>query len=460
MTGETAALARFTSALAFTDLPDDVVATAKLAIRDAVGVALFAARLEWSEIAAAHAVATSGAGPATVWGRAESLAPPAAALVNGCCVHGVEMDDRSAELDLHAGAAVVPAAWALVEARGGSGQDLLRAVVAGYEVAYRVARATKGAITPRFYGDSIRTICGAAAAAAAALGLDAERTGHALGVVGSMAGGLLEYRLDAHATMVKRLQGGGWPAFCGVTAAMLAARGLTGPATVLEGRHGLVRAFATEASPDVGALTAALGTGFEISAWETKPYAARGGYNSTIDAVTALLREHGVDPAAVDRMVIGCSTKIAPATHTAPRSVMAAQYDLRFVAAAAMFLDLRDPGVWSAEVVDDPRIVALLPRIHVEIDPEIERIYRTTNDHGGARVRLDLSDGRSLQRQVRHATGTPDNPMSPEELGGKFALLAGRAVRGERLAELTERLDALEKQPDLGALGRLMKIMV
>ncbi|WP_214110825.1 MmgE/PrpD family protein [Acrocarpospora catenulata] len=442
-------LAEYVANIKYDDLPADVVEAAKTAIRDALGVALFSVHLPWTETVTEFARETSGLGGATLWGRAQQLAPPGAALVNGTAAHGIEMDDRSAALDLHNGAPTIPAALACAEHSGASGRDLIVAVVGGYEVAYRVARATQGGIT-RFYWVSIRSLFGATTAAALALGLDAPGLVNALGIAGSMASGLLEHTQDPKGTMVKRLQGGGWPSQAGVTAAMLAARGFTGPSSVLEGRHGVCRAFCTEKEPNIPALTAALGEDYEIRGWETKPYAAVGHLHSTIDALAELRAREGFDPAEVRRIEIRTSTKVLPNFDPqAPRSIMAAQRGLAFVAAAALFYDLRDAGVWTEEIVSDPRITALLPDIEASMDPEIEEIYQATNDHGGVRLTATTADGTRWDAHVRHAIGTLANPMSRDQLIGKFELLAQRNLPLDQVRGLSGYLDGLDGEKDL-----------
>ena len=204
------------------------MSNAKLAIRDTIGVALFASGLPWSRIAFEFAKESGGDGRVSLWGSDARTTAPSAALANGTAAHGIEMDDRSHDLDIHNGAPTVPAAVALAEHAGRSGKDLILAVACGYEVGFRMARATQRGID-RFYWVSIRSIFGATAAAAKVLGLDQWSTVNAFGIAGYMASGLWEHTHDPHGTMIKRMQGGGWPANCAVTAALLAQKGFTGP---------------------------------------------------------------------------------------------------------------------------------------------------------------------------------------------------------------------------------------
>ncbi|MGB3484590.1 MAG: MmgE/PrpD family protein [Mycobacterium sp.] len=453
---ETEQLSEYIAGLKYEDLPPAVVEQAKIAIRDAMGVALYSANLPWTTIVSEFAGESGAPGPATLWGRPGSLSAPAAAMVNGTAAHGIEMDDRSAALDLHAGAPTIPAAIATAQYRGASGRELITSVVAGYEVAYRVARATQGTIT-RFYWVSIRSILGAATASAVANRLDANGLVNTLGIVGSFASGLLAHMQESKGTMVKRLQGGGWPSQAGVTAALLAGRGFTGPSTILEGEFGICSAFSTEKAPNLEALVADLGSSFEIAGWETKPYAAVGHLHSTIDAISELRSRAGFDPAKVTDIQVACSTKITPnVDNNPPQSLMAAQRSLNFIAATALFYDLRDAGTWREEIIEDKRLINLVPRVTTEVDPEIEKIYHATNDHGGVRVTVTMEDGSTHTAAVRHAVGTLANPMSKDQLVGKYSLLSERTLPAEQVQALSAWIDNLDQHENLDGLDSLV----
>ncbi len=343
-------LAEYVANLRYEDLPAHVIEMAKLSIRDIVSVALFASDLDWTMMAAAMAREAECAPVASVWGHGWKTSAPYAALVNGTAAHGIEMDDRSHNLEIHNGAATVSAAIAMAERCGRSGRDIILGVVCGYEVAFRVARATRGGIWPRFYSDGIRSFWGAAAAAGKLLELDKKGMVYTFGITGSMASGLMEDTLDPFGTMVKRLQGGGWQGYSGVTAALLAQQGLTAPRAMIDGEDGFCNSFCTVKEPDLELLTRDLGEDFEMLHWETKPYATRGAYHSAIDAVKELRAEHGVQAEQVERIVMGASSRIAGNSNVGkPDSVMAAQYNLPFVISAAFRHDLANPAIWNEQ---------------------------------------------------------------------------------------------------------------
>ena len=447
--GATRQLGRHLAALTYGDLPDDVIGTACLAIRDIVGVGLFASQLEWSRIAADYAVQASGPGSATIWGLDRTVTAPFAVLANSTAAHGIEMDDRNSFVGIHNGAPTVPTAVALAEQLGSTGRDVILAVVCGYEIGFRVARATRGAIKPRFHPDSIPTYFSSVVAAAKMLRLTEDQLVNAMGIVGGMVGGLLEFANDPSGTMVKRLQGGGWSAYSGVNAALLAAKGLTAPGTILEGPRGFIRSFATSGDVDMDALTRGLGDDFEIRNWETKYYASRGGYSSALTGLTTLRTETTFEADDVASIDVGIpSALFEKAAGSAPRSVMAAQYHLPFVVAVSFFHDLRDPSMWVDGVLDEPPVIDLMRRVNVHPDEAMDELATVKGQRAASRIQVTLRDGTVLDTTVRAGKGTKANPFTREEIEAKFRLLAGRVVPEVDV----NRLDAMLQ--DLTESGR------
>ncbi len=186
----------------------------------------------------------------------------AAAFANGVLAHAFELDSlRKPGAGVHPGAVLVPAALATAQERGAGGRALVAALVAGCEILFRVGKATKHTPESRgFHAPGLTGPFGAAVAAGHIAGLDAAAMTNALGIAGSLGGGLLAFAKSGNGGMVKRLHLGR-AAESGVLAARLAAHGFTGPDTVLEGEFGFLDAYCTDT--DVGALTAGLGERYE-----------------------------------------------------------------------------------------------------------------------------------------------------------------------------------------------------
>jgi 2-methylcitrate dehydratase PrpD len=237
-------LGTFAAATTAATLPAAARTTVKRLIYDVAGLCVAARNTGY--VAAARASAAS-AGNATAIGHAGGFGPYDAALVNGTAAHGEDYDDTFEGGPVHAGAVIVPAVLAAAEHRGLGGDAVVRGNAAGVEIMCRMSLVAPQA-PPKacFHPPALFGAPAAAVGVAAALGLAPGRIAHAIGIAGSLAAGIIEYLADGSST--KRLHAGA-AAQSGLRAALLAEGGFTGPATVLEGKHGFYRAFAPSKTP-------------------------------------------------------------------------------------------------------------------------------------------------------------------------------------------------------------------
>src|SRR5438067_3809841 len=271
MAGETVRLAEYAAGLRYQDLPGEVVAAAKDAIIDTVAACICGAALPWSRIVIDYAERTGPGGTSRILGRGSAVQAPAAALANGALAHAFELDSLTRPgAGAHPGATVLPPALAIAQQQGGiSGRSLIAAFVAGNEIMIRIGRATGHTNEARgFHAPGTTGPFGAAVACAHLLGVDATKMTNAIGIAGSLAGGLLEFA-KGDGGMVKRLHLGR-ASEAGVLAASLAASSFTGPRTVLEGQFGFLRVFCTEFEETE--LTNRLGRDFVTASTVLKRY--------------------------------------------------------------------------------------------------------------------------------------------------------------------------------------------
>src|SRR6516164_9866502 len=240
--------ARFCADLDYEALPRVAVDRVKHFFIDYIGIALHASTLDSSRPARTFAAARPIPGGATLLGRPDPVHAAWAALANGMAAHSMELDDTFLPGSIHNESFVFSPTVALAEECGASGKRFLAAVVAGFEVACRVAAALKPAVTNRrgFHPTGTTGALGAAAAAGTLLGLDATQMTVALGVACSQAAGLLEFVTDGAWT--KRFHGG-WASHAGMIAAELAQHGITAPPTSIEGKFGYLHAYSGDPLP-------------------------------------------------------------------------------------------------------------------------------------------------------------------------------------------------------------------
>ncbi|MFN0070701.1 MAG: MmgE/PrpD family protein [Chloroflexota bacterium] len=453
----TRALAAFSARLQFEDLPADVVQRTKDLFLDFLGVALRGATTDSGITMARVAAELSAEGPASVIGFAQSAAAQYAALVNGTSSHSIEMDDVTTISSLHPGVAAFPTVLALAEEIDAAPRDVIAAAVAGYEVIMRVGEAINGseAYKVGFHPTAVAGVFGAAAASASLLKLDEERTAHALGIAGSMAAGSMEYLTDGAWT--KRLHPG-WAAHSGILAAKMARAGYVGPTTILEGPHGFLTGYTRTASPE--RLTDGLGEQFKLLETNIKVHACCRYMHGPIDCVLRLGAQHDLEPQQIQSIVCfvltgGRSLVADPlADKQNPTNTVDAQFSMPFGAAVAVVKRSAGLDAFAQEVVDDPAVRALLPKITCESDPSLDALFPA---RWPARVVIRLTDGRDLRHEILDPRGSESEPLGWDDLAAKFTELTSPIVDESRRDAIIEGVDALDRATSLRPLGRLLR---
>ena len=441
MAQETVRLAEYAAALRYQDLPTEVVRRAKDCITDTVAAIICGSALPWSRIVIRYAERTGPGGKSQILGSGgAAVQANAAALANGALAHAFELDSLTRPgAGAHPGATVLPPALAVAQERGSSGRDLIAAFVAGNEVMIRIGRATGHTNEARgFHAPGTTGPFGAAVAAAHLLGLGPEAMTNALGIAGSLAGGLLEFA-RGNGGMVKRLHLGR-ASEAGVLAASLAADDFEGPRTVLEGEFGFLKVFCTKW--DEAELTRGLGTEFVVNSTVLKRYPCHATAHAAVRAARDLQAEHGFKGPDVEAITVtGTERMIERHNILEPADLMLAQYSIPFCVALALHREARDPGSWDEAALLDPAIRALCRRVRLVPEPR--------GEHGGmaSTVTIALADGRRFE-------GRAENGMlEPGELEDKFLRLTRHALGERGAAALFERLQRLEDEKDLGWLG-------
>lgn len=401
--------------------PPEVLDAARLCLADWLAVAIGAAGEDAGRIVRETAAGWGATGRSTViYGY--PTAAPLAALANGTLAHCLDFDDTHMPSITHTSAPVWAATLALGEATGASETAMLGAFVTGFETATRAGKGLGQAVTARgLHSTCIWGRIGAAASGSVLLGLDANRSAHALAAAATQAGGLVA----SFGTMAKPFHAGK-AAMDGIVAAELAARGFEAKPGVLEPGGGLDRAVIQDGSlrlqePDF--------SGWELLSNSFKPYAACHLVHPAVDAV----RKSGVgmgDVKAVRVAVTPLCMQVTGGTDGRPASPLAAKFDLKYCIAMAFggqTLSARDfMEPWSL----DARTADLAGRIATRV----EAGYGVAT----ARLEIDATDGRTLAIDVPVGKGHPGNPMTWDDmrakLDGLVAPQLGAAVAEEVLA--------------------------
>ena len=452
----TARIAQFVSALRYEDIPAEVRTRLKRLILDSIGCALYGAKLEWSRILQRTLGGLDATPACRIWGTAQRLSAPHAALVNGTQVQGFELDDVHRQGVLHVGAVVLPALVAVTELRPGmSGREFLTAAVAGYEVGPRVGLCMGPEhIAQGWHSGATLGVFSAAAGAARALKLDAERTVHALGIAGTQAAGLMAAQYGA---MVKRMHAGR-SSQSGLYGALLAEQGFTGIADVLESEYG---GFCTTFSRSqdrfkLEELTAGFGSVWQTMGIALKFYSCVGSNHSTLDALRAIRAERPFAPDELDKIVVHGSqvTMDHVGWKYLPQGLTSAQLNLPYCVATLLLEGDCFVDQFTEDKVADPQRMRLADKVQVKHDPEITA--RGSKFRHMVRVQVFLRDGTMRERTVQAGRGNEKDFASEADIVGKFTTLATRAIPRAQADAIAAWILSAENQPDAGALARLL----
>ena len=390
------------------DRPSAADAAARSLVLDVLGIAIAGASTVEGRtvLQTMRSLGRQGASPVPL--DPDGFDVATAALVTGTMAYSIGLTDTHSQSITHPGSSVVPAALAVGHAVGASDEAILRAVLVGVETVVRVGALVNPSHRSRgFHPTATCNPFGTAIASATLLGLDLDTTLSALGIAGSTAGGLYEFR---HAGSMLMALHGGWPAQSGVTAAYLAAEGFTGPHTVLEGPEGFFRGFADTIRPEQ--LTVP-GTGDQWGVQELslRPYNACRYAHSGIDAIALIDAEHGPVPRGDVRSITVWTHRTAVEQESEPTTLVAARLSTAFTIALTFLYGARLDEM-TAEDLADPAVRELLPRVAIKEDPRLTELFPRL---WACRVELEMNDGRVLSAEVTAPKGEPSNPMTADE---------------------------------------------
>lgn len=420
---------------------------------DVIGLALAGAETDFGRSVREAALSISPAGPSRILGFCDRVAATTAAFANGAFSQALEFDDTHNESIVHMSSPAVASALALADFTPISGREFITAIAIGNEISCRVGSVSSGELHKRgFHPTGLFATFGAAYLAGKLLGLDAEAMARAAGIAGSFASGLLECWVDG--TQTKFLHPG-WSAQSGITAALLARSGVTGPAHVFEGRWGLFASHVQDANAhrDFARIDDRLGEHWESRNSSFKPFPAAHVIHPYISAIVRARAKYGIQPADVERIdcpvtqfIVGIvceptSEKFAPASDSHGR--VSLQYSL----AEALYHGALGKSAYSAENRANPEILALARRVQYHVDPG----YPGPGRFKGA-VEITLKDRRKFEEIEEYNRGSAENPMTYEELRAKFDDNASGFLSAQQRDRVAAQIDQLDQLANVSTL--------
>jgi 2-methylcitrate dehydratase PrpD len=437
----TRAIVQRTRPIAHAGLPPEIRDLAVQCMHDAIAVALAATDDELVRILRAELEEAGGTPQSSVWGSTLKLPAGAAALLNGTMAHALDYDDVNLAMPGHPTVAILPAVLALAEATGASGAATMAAFVAGYETACRIGRvmAPGHYDVLGFHATGTVGTFGAAAGCAHLLGLDEERTLHALGIAATQAAGLK----SMFGTMCKPLHAGK-AAQNGLLAAKLAARGFTARPDSLECLQGFAKTHSPDFHPEAALEDPA--SGWHIRANLFKYHAACYLTHAGIEAARTLRARPGVSPETIAAITLRVDESTDRVCNIAnPTTGLEAKFSHRLTAAMALAgLETSALDSFSAEIAADPRITALRDKVSVELLPRFGQTH--------AIMDIRLTDQTTLSAE--HDAGIPAASVADQgsRIRAKFDGLVAPLLGPARAATLGDAIAGIGQARNVASL--------
>ena len=446
-------LAAWVTDLRYSDIDAATVAYAKELLLDHLGCATRGGTVDTAD-AVARALATVGADEGSALTAVVAkvpLRPEWAVFANGVHAHSIELDDTHSASSSHPAVVAIPAALATAELQGSSGEDLLTAIVAGYEVVGRLGRALdpQRVYARGFHPTAIAGPFAAAAATASLLGLSSRELAHAFGIAASQAAGRLEFFSDGAWT--KRFHPG-WASHSGYLAARLAQAGFTGPLLAFEGRDGMLSGYGAGDRAEL--VTAGLGAPFELAQTSVKPHACCRYNQGPIDLAIALASEHDLAPGDIARVRVGVVSQAIPIVvepverKLAPVNDVDAQFSLPYAIGLGIVMRKATLEEYAEPTLSSPAVRAVAAKVVAEVRPDFDARFPAL---WPSEVEIETVDGRTLRMQTDFPKGDPQNRLSYAEMCAKFRSLAA-TVMGEGELDAVEGAVAALESDGVGPL--------
>lgn len=436
------------------DLPAEVIERAKMLVFDQLACAFVGSELSAGQVITKYVRAMGGTPEAGVLGSSGLAVPaPLAALANGTSGHADEFDSVHSTSDFlgtgHPSASVIPAVIAVAERQSASGNELINALVLGYDVGARTVSATGGLgkmeNTYGIYAGSLHAV-GGAVGSARLLGLDPRRTRYAAGL--ALGQGINGFSFFAEKRHMSKALNEGVAAAAGVSGAILASFGLEATEDIFSGRGGVLASWGMPGREEV--LTSGLGSEYEVMGVNFKFYSAGYPIHSATEAVLSLKAEHGFDTS----QIVGIEARLPayPASVVDDRGMPT--ISLQHMISVALVADaLGFDEAHSSSLQSDPEVLRLRALTRLTGDPDFE-----VSQPRGADMVIVLADGTRLQRLIEHPKGHRFRFPHPgwEDIEEKWSALLERRIGSTNATRFARMCRGLEAVDDVAEVSRIL----
>jgi len=444
----TGRLARYMVESRQLELSESVVLAAKHRILDTLGAIVSGAKLKPGEVAIDYVRQQGGTPESSVVTTDIMTSAVNASLANAMSAHADETDDFHPFTKAHPGCSVVPAALAMGEREASSGDDFLRSVVLGYDLCCRFLVALRPALVRSNHrsAEGYSSTFGAAAAAASLARFDETKMRYAISYAVQQVSGVWSWVRDVE-HIEKAFDFSGMGARNGVAGATMIQAGFTGVLDALEGERNVLDALSTDAAPEE--IVADLGSRFYVEETAIKTFPVGYPMQSPLAAFFTLREAHGLTVDNVEHILLRLPEDGARIVDSRSMPDVNIQH-IMAVALVDGFIDFENSH--SFERMSDPQVLAARERVELIADPELVVLDAPRSGF----VEVTTTDGRRVNLFVSHAPGTPENPLTTEDVAAKARVLMAPILGAERTEELIRQIDQLENLADIRELRKFL----
>ena len=431
------------------DVPEEVVKKLQLIVMDSFGLMISAKNEPYIK---SLINALQDYGDCTLVGHNKKVNPFNASIINGTAIHGEDFDDTFEGTPVHVGSVMVPAMLSSAQAKNLDGENFLKGLVVGSELICRLALVAPTAVHRQgFHPTAIFGAFGASIGVSSLLGNSIDEMSSGLGIVGSMASGIIEYL--AEGTSTKRLHPG-WAAGCGWQSANFAKSGFLGPRTVFEGQHGVFNSFAKKnIQPDFSHIISDLGKRWESKNLALKPYACGTMAQPFIDCAIKLKGKIG-DVENIDKIIasVGEGTVHRLWEPLEEKQNPSSPYGAKFSVPYCISIGLINGSAGLNEFTDkclkNLEVIKLASKVNYEINPNDEYPRNYTG-----KIKIIMKDGTIYSSSQECLRGGKRDPLSINEVREKFeANLKFANVKASEIKKLYDFIKNIFKSKNLNGL--------
>ncbi len=447
----TETLARFVAETDFSTISDKALANAKMHVLDTFGAALVGVSTDTASIAFDYCKRVGYSDESTIWGTRLRSSAPMAAFANGLLGHAIDFDDWDAFI--HAGhptCMVAAAAFSLGEVIGSSGKDLLKAYVLGIEVLTKIAANAPNVQDRGFHSTPVWGSIGAAIACASLMRLNPDKIKAALGIAASAAGGIHRQQ----GSMVKPFHAAN-AARNGVEAALLAEKGFTADAAIIEAPRGFCDTFFGPGTCDYKKMIANLGQPYflESPGLGLKLHPCSAPQFLAADAALQLKHEHNIRFADVAKMEVSIPPlRYQRHYHREVKTGLRGKFAINYVVALAFLDGKLEIDTFTDAKANAPQVQDALTKVQVIVDESIPE------PGPYCPVSVELKNGSRFTYTTRIAKGHPENPMTEEEVLSKFRSNAKEVLSPQKSEAVIAKMHILESVDNIKELVALLAI--